>query len=108
VWSFHTHRREGVRELTPTAVVICEGIHALHATPCEHLDVTVFVDAPRAVRWARWEAIERRGQRGMGVEAARVHFDTIAEPSFHRGADEFRRAAHVVVQNHGPGLAVTP
>lgn len=106
VWSFHTHRREGVREVAPTALVICEGIHALHGMHREHLDVRVFVDAPRAVRWARWEAIELQGQRGMGVQAARLHFETIAEPSFDLGADEYRRAAQVVVQNHGPDPAV--
>ncbi len=101
VWSFKSHRREGVREVGPSTVVICEGIHALHAIPRAQVDLRVFVDAPRDVRWSRWEAIERLGERGFGVEAARVHFDTIAEPTFERRAEEYRGQAHVVVLNHG-------
>ncbi|KAA0215353.1 MAG: hypothetical protein EDM82_07605 [Cyanobacteria bacterium CYA] len=31
VWCFKTHRRIGVRRLSPGPMVVCEGIHALHA-----------------------------------------------------------------------------
>lgn len=100
VWSFHTHRREGHRDVQPAPLVICEGIHALHGHALPHLDVRVFVEAPREIRWARWEAIERQGQRGFGVEKAREHFNSIAEPSFSARAAEYARSAGVIVRNH--------
>lgn len=65
-WSFHTHRREGYEVIEPAPLVVCEGIHALHGLVRPHLDVKVFVEAKRDTRWARWEAIELAGQRGMG------------------------------------------
>jgi len=98
-WSFKTHRRESARTLSPKALIACEGIHALHATVRPALDIAVYVDAPRDRRWARWEAIEAAGERGWGVEQARAYFDGVAEPTFLRFADEYRRAAHVIVVN---------
>lgn len=100
-WSFHSHRREGEREVSPASLIICEGIHALHARARIHMDLLVYVDAPRDVRWARWEAIERQGERGFGVEKARVHFDTIAEPTFGRVSKGYMACAHAIVRNHG-------
>ncbi len=99
VWSHVTHRREGEREVSPARLVVCEGIHALHAAAREHLDVAVYVDAPAAVRWRRWERIELAGERGMGVEEARRFFDQVAEPTF--AAAEYRARADFVVINAG-------
>lgn len=99
VWSFQTHRREGVREVRPGAIVVCEGIHALHASVRGALDVGVFVEAPADVRWARWEHQEKTGVRGWGVERARTFFDQVAEPTFAAREAEYRAAANVVVLN---------
>jgi uridine kinase len=99
VWSFQTHRREGSRRLAPAPLIVLEGIHALHATIAHHLDVRIFVDAPRGTRWHRWEQIELAGERGLGPAKARHHFDAIAEPTFARYADQYRAAAHLIVLN---------
>ncbi|MCC6428742.1 MAG: hypothetical protein IT435_18210 [Phycisphaerales bacterium] len=99
VWSFHTHRREGEASLGPAQVVICEGIHALQVQPRRHIDIAIFVEAPRQVRWSRWEAIELAGDRGMGVERARDHFNRVAEPTFAQWQSEYRRNAHFIVLN---------
>lgn len=99
VWSYQTHRREGTRRVEPAPLVVVEGIHALHETLSARLDLRVFVDAPADARWRRWEIIESAGQRGMGVEAARRHFDLIAEPTFARFAGQYRRSADFLVLN---------
>lgn len=101
VWSFRTHRREGWREVAPSegGLIVCEGIHALHGAVGAALDIAVLVEADALVRWRRWEAIERAGLRGMGVEAARRHFEQVAEPSFDRFEAAYRAAAHFIVEN---------
>ncbi|MCE7967951.1 MAG: hypothetical protein DYG94_04290 [Leptolyngbya sp. PLA3] len=99
VWCFKTHRRIGVRRLSPGPMVVCEGIHALHAVVRPALDVAVFVDAPAEERWARWEAMESRGERGWGVERARAYFHAVAEPTFARSNSEYRAGADLIVLN---------
>lgn len=99
VWCFKTHRRVGMQRLAPRDLVVCEGIHALHPVLRPALDVAVFVDAPADDRWARWEAIEARGERGWGVDRARAYFHTVAEPTFARWAAEYRANADLVVLN---------
>lgn len=101
VWSYTTHARAGAREVVPAPIVVCEGIHALHAIPRPHLDLRVFVEAPRDVRWGRWEAMERDGQKGWTVEVAREHFEKIAEPTWEMFEAEYRRHAEIVVINDG-------
>lgn len=100
VWSFQTHRREGEKLIEPANIVVVEGLHALHAAVLPALDVRVYMDAPRDVRWRRWEEIESSGQRGWGVEVARAFFDEVAEPTYERVAPMYRAVADVVVLNH--------
>lgn len=97
MWSFHTHRREGTRRVEAGGLVICEGIHALHHAVASAYDLRVFVHADAKTRWARWEAIERAGERGWGVQKAREHFDRVAEPTFERHEPAYRSAADVIV-----------
>lgn len=99
VWSFHTHRREGERRVEPAPIVLCEGIHAFDEAVAGLYDVRVFVDAPREARLRRWEARERSGVRGWGVETARRFFHEVAEPTFERYEARYRALAHVVVAN---------
>jgi uridine kinase len=103
-WSFQTHRREGFTQVEPAEIIIVEGIHALapHALPL--LDIAVFVEAPRDVRWRRWEVLESTGKRGWGVEKARTFFGEVAEPTFEKHAALYRAMAHVVVEN-GAGVS---
>jgi len=100
VWSFHEHRRVDSRLVEPPAgPVICEGLFALHSDVAGAVDLRVYVEASPQTRWGRWEAIERRGERGMGVEAAREFFETVADPTYARFADVYRDSAHLVVRN---------
>lgn len=100
-WSFHTHSRVGSTRLNPAPLIVCEGIHALHATVRESLDLRVFVHAGASTRWSRWRAIEERGERGWGVDVAKAFFDQVAEPTFDRHAPDYLRYADVVVENDG-------
>lgn len=99
VWSFRSHQRDGSRVVSPSPIIVVEGIHALHDHVLESLDVRVYVDAPSDTRWARWEAIESSGERGWGVEVARKYFHEVAEPTFH--AAGYRDRADYVVVNNG-------
>lgn len=100
VWSFHEHRRTGRRLVeAPAGPIVCEGLFALHESITHAVDLAVYVDAGPDTRWARWEAIERRGERGMGVEAARRFFDEVADPTFARSARACRATADIVVHN---------
>ena len=101
VWSFQSHRREGTRELAPSEIVVCEGIHALADGVREHVDIGVCVEASGATRWERWADLEWRGARGWGVERARAYFEQVAEPTFAAFEAEYRAAAQFVVVNDG-------
>lgn len=102
-WSFQTHRREGFFRVEPAGIIVVEGIHALAAHALPLLDLAVFVEAPRDVRWRRWEVLESTGQRGWGVEKARTFFGEVAEPTFEKHAAAYRAMAHVVVENGEEG-----
>lgn len=102
LWSFQTHRREGYVRIAPAPIIACEGIHALHEPILPLLSLKVFVEAPGDIRWARWEAIERSGERGWGVEKARAFFLDVAEPTFAALAPAYRAHADVIVINDHP------
>jgi uridine kinase len=99
IWSFQTHRREGSRRVEPSPVIVCEGIHSLNEQIAPYLDLRIFIEAPTAIRWSRWESLERTGQRGWGVEVAREFFHTVAEPTFALFASSYREVAHYIVTN---------
>lgn len=103
IWCFHKHRRIGEERVrfadAADGPVICEGLFALHPAVASVHTLRVFVEAPAEERWARWEAIERSGGRGWGVELARQHFDSVAEPTFARFAAAYRDAADLIVIN---------
>jgi uridine kinase len=100
VWSFHEHRRVDTRVVQPgPGPVICEGLFAMHEDVAGVVDLRVYVEASAETRWGRWEVIEERGERGMGVEAAREFFETIADPTYARFAPGYRASADVIVRN---------
>ena len=103
VWSYATHARSGEKVVTPAPVIVVEGIHALFGPARLAADVGVFVDAPRGVRWERWEYLESTGQRGWGVAAARAFFDGVAEPTFDALRARYVEAAEFLVAN-GAGV----
>jgi uridine kinase len=85
--------------IEPAELIVVEGLHALHETHADALDVRVYVDAPAAVRLDRWENLARTGERGWGVEETREFFVRVAEPTFHARSAVYRASAHVVVVN---------
>lgn len=100
-WSFDTHSRVGEQWIEPASLIVVEGLHALHALPRVHVDIAVFVDAPRDLRWARAAARERAGDRPWPLEYLEHFFHTVAEPTYARHADAYRASAHFVVVNDG-------
>lgn len=99
VWSFHEHRRTGRRRAQPAELILVEGIHALHHSLDPVRQVGVLVEARRETRWARWESLESSGQRGWGVEKARVFFYTVADPTFERHRPAYLARADFIVRN---------
>jgi uridine kinase len=102
-WSFDTHSRVGEQHVEPASVIVVEGLHALHALPRAFVDLAVYIDAPRAVRWERAAARERAGDRPWPLEYLEHFFHTVAEPTYARHADAYRASAHFVVRNPTPG-----
>ena len=98
-WSFREHKRVGQREVRPSGVIVCEGLHALHERVRGVLDVRVLVEASAAARLARVERRERAGERGWTVEYARQFFETVADPTFAKYAPGYRGVADVIVWN---------
>lgn len=98
-WTFEAHARVGEQVVAPAEVVVVEGLHALHALPRAHIDVAVFIDAPREVRWARAAERERAGDRPWPLAYLEHFFHAVAEPSFARHAALYRGTAHLVVTN---------
>ena len=96
-WTFEAHARVGEQHVEPAPVIVVEGLHALHPLPRAHVDVAVYVDAPRAVRWERAAARERAGDRPWPVEYLRHFFENVAEPTFGAQTAAYRDAAHLVV-----------
>jgi uridine kinase len=97
-WSFETHSRVGEQAVEPHEILVVEGLHALHELARPHVDIAVFVEVPREVRWARAVAREESGERPWPIEYLRHYFDTVAEPSFERHAARYRASADFLVQ----------
>jgi uridine kinase len=51
----------GEQRIEAHEIVVVEGLHALHAVARAHVDIAVFVEAPRDARWARAVAREKAG-----------------------------------------------
>jgi uridine kinase len=100
-WSFDAHARVGELLVEAADVVIVEGLHALHELPRAHVDIAVYIEAPREVRWERAAARELAGERPWPLEYLEHFFHNVAEPSYARHAARYRAAAAVVVRS-GP------
>ena len=98
-WSFETHARTGEIDVEPADLVVVEGLHALHERPRAHVDVAVFLEAPREVRWERAVERERAGDRPWPIEYLAHFFEHVAEPTYQRSAAQYREYAHWVVRN---------
>jgi uridine kinase len=98
-WSFETHSRIGARLVEPAEIIVVEGLHALHERARSHLDLAVFVEAPRDVRWARAVERERAGDRPWPLEYLSHFFEHVAEPTYAKHSALYRNQAHWVVEN---------
>lgn len=106
LWSFDSHSRIGEQRVEPASVIVVEGLHALHALPRAHVDVAVFIEAPREIRWARAAARERAGDRPWPLEYLEHFFNSVAEPTYARHSEAYRAAAHFVVRNATPDASL--
>jgi uridine kinase len=102
-WTFDEHRRVGEQRIEPAELVVVEGLHALHDLPRAHVDLSVFVEAPRSTRWARAVARERAGDRPWPIDYLERFFHEVAEPTFERHAGRYRAVAQVIVRNDSDG-----
>lgn len=98
-WCFQSHSRIGEQEVIADGPIICEGIFALHPVITHLTRLRVLVIAAQDTRWKRWERIELEGERGMGVAAAREHFDSIAEPTYGKHAHLYESDLDLIVRN---------
>jgi len=67
-WDWEALRLGDKRTVTPTGVVVIEGVCALHRTFRNDYDVRVWVEAPYEVRLARGVARDGKAARGTWVE----------------------------------------
>jgi uridine kinase len=100
-WSFESHSRVGELHVEPAPVVVVEGLHALHESVRGHVDIAVFVEVPREVRWARAVAREQAGDRPWPLEYLEHFFTHVAEPTFARHAQRYRAGADFIAV-HAP------
>lgn len=100
-WSFEAHARVGELLVEPVGLIVVEGLHALHEVPRVHVDIGVYVEAPRDARWARAVARERAGERPWPIEYLEHFFGSVAEPTFAENAERFgyREGARFLVVN---------
>ena len=98
-WSFEAHARVGERLIEPAELIVVEGLHALHEIARVHVDIGVYVEAPRDTRWARAVAREQAGDRPWPIEYLKHFFTTVAEPTFASHAERYRAGAHFVIVN---------
>jgi uridine kinase len=66
-----------------------------------HVDIAVFVEVPREVRWARAVAREQAGDRPWPLEYLEHFFTHVAEPTFARHAERYRAGADFIAV-HAP------
>lgn len=98
-WSFESHSRVGELRVEPAELIVVEGLHALHELARAHVDIAVYVEAPRDARWARAVAREQAGERPWPIEYLEHFFGNVAEPTFARNAERYRAAARFLVVN---------
>jgi uridine kinase len=102
LYDFATHcRRDETRWLEPEPLIVLEGLHLLTSDAlAELMDLTVFVDASRDVRYARRLARDVN-ERARTPESVRHQFDTIVEPMHGEHVEPQRTRADLVIANMG-------
>ena len=98
VYSFAQYdRTDEVRILTPTPVVLVEGIMILQdATLRELFDIKVFVDAPADVRFLR-RALRDVNERGRTLQSVAIQYLATVRPMHDRFVEPSKRHADLIV-----------
>jgi uridine kinase len=106
-YCFVTHRRLGHGpRIEPRDVVLVEGILLLHDPDVRAaLDLTIFVDAPAAVRFARRMARDT-GERGRTAESVIQQYATTVSVAHVEYVEPTKALADLVLLNSGPLAAV--
>ena len=95
-WDWAARRPGGERTVTPTGVVVVEGVCALHRMFRDDYDVRVWVEAPYDVRLERGVARDGEASRRTWVERWMPSEDRYVE------RDDPIACAHVIVDGSRP------
>ena len=101
VWSFQEHRRTGHTRLDAQPIVSVEGSHAVQPQIASLASELALIEAAAEDRLARAIARELSGARGWEIDAMTQFIQNIADPTFERFLQYYRRRAHVVIDNPG-------
>jgi uridine kinase len=99
-WSFESHSRVAEVSVKPAELIVSEGLHALHESVRDQVDIAVYIEATREARWNRAMKRELAGDRPWSMEYLEHFFLTVAEPTFALHAERYRAAAHFIVINN--------
>jgi uridine kinase len=107
IYDFSAHLRSTeVRWLTPTPVLVIEGILVLHQLELRaFMDLKVFVDADPDVRALRRMERDQR-ERGRTMESVQQQFLESVKPMHDCYVDPSRNHADLVIPNNRPNLEV--
>jgi uridine kinase len=107
IYDFSAHLRSTeVRWLTPTPVLVIEGILVLHQPELRaFMDLKVFVDADPDVRALRRMERDQR-ERGRTMESVQQQFLESVKPMHDCYVDPSRNHADLVIPNNRPNLEV--
>ncbi|MAK64379.1 MAG: uridine kinase [Maricaulis sp.] len=102
LYDFTTHcRREETQVLTPAPLVVIEGLHLLASTAISQvLDLSVFVDADRDVRFQRRLARDV-ATRGRQPDFVKHQFETIVDPMHVAHVEPQKVQADLIIENMG-------
>ncbi len=99
IYDFETHVRMGSYEVKPRRIIVVEGILALASEILRaHFDVSVFIDASPAIRFAR--RLERDvSERGMQRQAVVKQYQKYCWPMHVEFVEPCKARADVVIAN---------
>lgn len=103
IYDFATHsRRPAFLGLEPRPIIVLDGILLLaHPDVAQLLDLTIFVDAPEAVRFERRLERDVR-ERGRTPEGVREQFFKQVKPMHDEFVEPARERANLVIDGQAP------
>jgi len=102
LYDFTTHcRRDETQWLEPAPLVVIEGLHLLASTAIARvLDLSVFVEADRDVRFQRRLARDV-AERGRQPDFVKHQFETLVDPMHRAHIEPQKTRADLVIENMG-------